>query len=110
MKNLPVPVRILLHALNIEAFCAMIFYCAGAGRYLPADDIGGLLLALAVLLHIPGLILSSVAALPLSMLYAEYVATWLWVVNVAICNTMVVAWVINVSAVRDTGRRALVVQ
>ncbi len=109
MKNVHAPARSLLHAINIEAFCVVIFYSAGAGRYLPEDEMGGLLLALGVLLHVPGLILNSAAALPLSMLYAEYVTSWLWVVNVAICNTMFVAWVINVSGA-GCGSRGRIVQ
>lgn len=108
MKNLPVPARAMLHAINIEAFCAIVFYSAGAGRDLPTDGLGGLLLAIAALLHVPGLILSSVAALPLSMIYAEYVTSWLWVANVAVCNTVFVCWVIKVSAaVEGAGHRAM---
>lgn len=109
MKKLSVLARVLLHAINIEACGALIFYSAGAGRYLPEDDMGSLLLALAVLLHIPGLILSSMAALPLSMYSAEYVTSWLWLVNVAVCNTAFIGWVINVSAAEYAGRRGLVV-
>lgn len=109
MKKLPVPVRVLLHALNVEAFCAVIFYSAGAGRYLPEDELSGLLLAFSVLLHVAGLILSSVVALPLSMLFAEYV-TWWWKVNVAVCHRAFVGWAINASRARGADRRTLTVQ
>lgn len=107
MKNISVPVRVLLHALNIEAFGAMVFYSAGAGRYLPTDELGGLLLAIAALLHVPGLILSSAVALPLSMLSAEYVTSWLWVANVVVCNTAFLGWVIKATTLRGAGCRAM---
>lgn len=108
MKKLPPAARALLHAVNIEACCSIIFYSAGAGRYVPDDQTGELLLALAALLHAPGLIISSAAALPLSMLWAEYVTSWLWLINVAVCNTAFVGWLINAQGACGAGRRMTV--